>query len=137
MVEAMQVAQDAQAGYACDYCTKRLPMAFNDVKECCKGYSTSAENISQEALQHQGKRHATRNMNDAYGKGIVRGQVENTNLCAYSIANDVTSTESIKTCKTVSLSGANYVDVIQRLNDRVVAARNTVLAEVDMRSNKT
>ena len=23
MVEAMQMAQDAQAGYACDYCTKR------------------------------------------------------------------------------------------------------------------
>ena len=36
MVEAMQLAQDAQAGYACDYCTKRQPMAFNEVKECCK-----------------------------------------------------------------------------------------------------
>ena len=40
MVDAMQLAQDAQAGYACDYCTKRQPMALNEVKECCKGHST-------------------------------------------------------------------------------------------------
>ena len=62
------MAQDAQAGYACDYCTERQPMAFNEVKECFKGHSTLAENIRQEPLQHQGKRHATRIMNDAYGK---------------------------------------------------------------------
>ena len=68
MVETLQVAQDAQAGYACDYCTKRQPMAFNGVKECCKGHSILAENIQQEPLQRQGKRHATRIMNDAYGK---------------------------------------------------------------------
>ena len=30
IVRAAQVAQDAQAGYACDYCTKRPPMAFNE-----------------------------------------------------------------------------------------------------------
>ena len=32
MVEAAQVAQDAQAGYACDSCTKRQQMAFNEVR---------------------------------------------------------------------------------------------------------
>ena len=31
MVEAMQMAQDAQAEYACDYCTKQLPMPFNEL----------------------------------------------------------------------------------------------------------
>ena len=39
IVRAAQAAQDAQAGYACDYCTKRPPMAFNEVKECCKGHT--------------------------------------------------------------------------------------------------
>ena len=39
MIEATQIAQNAQAGYACDYCTKRQPMAFNECKECCKGRS--------------------------------------------------------------------------------------------------
>ena len=71
------------------------------------------------------------------GKGIVRGQVENANLRTYSKDNDVTSAESIKTCKTVNFFGANYVDVIQRLNDRVMAERNTIVAEVDMRSINT
>ena len=66
MSEAGQMAQHAQAGYAFDYCTKRQPMAFNEVKECCEGHSTLAENIRQEPLQHQGKRHATRIMNDKY-----------------------------------------------------------------------
>ena len=136
MVEAMQMAQDAQAGYACDYCTKRQPMAFNEVKECCKGHITLAESIHQGPLQRQGKRHATRIMNDACGKGIARGQVENTHLRAYSKDSDVTSAESIKTCLTVSFFGSNYVDVIQRLNDRVLVERNSILAEVDMRSAK-
>ena len=31
IIEAAQQAQDSQAGYACDYCTKRQPMAFNEV----------------------------------------------------------------------------------------------------------
>ena len=38
IIQAAQCAQDAQAGYACDYCNKRQPMAFNEVKECCKGH---------------------------------------------------------------------------------------------------
>ena len=69
-------------------------------------------------------------------KGLVRGQVENTYLRTYSKDCDVTSAESIKTCLTVSFFGSNDVDVIQRLNDRVMAERNTVLSEVDMRSRK-
>ena len=65
-----------------------------------------ADHIKQDPLQRQGKRHATRIMSDAYGKGIVRVQVENTNLRAYSKDKDVTSAESIKTCLTVSFFGA-------------------------------
>ena len=45
MVEATQIAQDAQAGYACDYCSKRQPMAFNECKEACKGHRKLAEKI--------------------------------------------------------------------------------------------
>ena len=82
IVEATQVAQDAQAGYACDYCNKRQPMAFNEVKECCKGHQDLSRRLAGERVSYIGKRHATRLMSDAYGKGIVRGQVENTNLRA-------------------------------------------------------
>ena len=71
IVEAAQVAQDAQAGYACDYCNKRQPMAFNEVKECCKGHRDLKERVAGQGIEYVGKRHATRLMCDAYGKGIV------------------------------------------------------------------
>ena len=82
IIETAQVPQDAQAGYACDYCTKRQPMAFNEVKECCKGHHTMSDKIAKESVNDIGKRQATRLMSNAYNKGIVRGQVENTNLRA-------------------------------------------------------
>ena len=102
IIESTQVAQYAHAGYACDYCTKRQPMAFNEVKECCKGHNTLASLINREPVNSQGKRFAIRILNDLYGKGIVRGQVENTNLRAYSRKEEVTPAEAIMTCKTVS-----------------------------------
>ncbi len=43
VAEARQVAQDAQAGYACDYCNKRQPTAVNEVKEWCKGQHALGE----------------------------------------------------------------------------------------------
>ena len=84
IIESAQIAQVSQAGYACDYCTKRQPMAFNEVKECCKGHTSLSAKVAREPINKQGKRHAIRLINDLYGKGIVRGQVENTNLRAFS-----------------------------------------------------
>ena len=101
MIEATQIAQDAQAGYACDYCTKRQPMAFNECMECVKGHRQLGLDLKQESLNRIGKRHAMRLVSDAYNKGIVRGQVEHTNLRAYATSSDVTSAESFKTCPTV------------------------------------
>lgn len=131
MFEATQVAQDTQAGYACDYCTKPQPVAFNEVKACCKGHHTLAEQS-----RRTGKRHATRIMSDAYGNGIVRGQVENANLRAHAQNHDVTAAGSIKTCATVSFLGRNYVETVQRLNDRYTPGTYTVFAEVDIRTKR-
>ena len=55
-------------------------MAFNEVKECCKGHSALAQQMRQEPLNRQGKRHVTIMKSDAHGKGIVRGQVDSTDL---------------------------------------------------------
>ena len=105
LIESAQVAQDAQAGYACDYCNKRQPMAFNEVKECCKGHQDLTERVGDRSVNYIGKRHHVRMMSDAYGKGIVRGQVENTNLRAHAKPNDVTFAESIRTCQTECFFG--------------------------------
>ena len=50
-----------------------------------------------ESISYLGKRHAARLMSDAYGKGIVRGQAENTNLRANAKANDVTAADTFRT----------------------------------------
>ena len=96
------MAQDGQAGYACDYCTKRQPMAFNECMECVKGHRQLASDLRNEGLNRIGKRHAMRLMSDAYGKGIARAQVENTNHRAYGTPSDVTAAESFKPCGTQS-----------------------------------
>ena len=43
MIDATQMAPYAQAGYACDSCAKRQLLAFDEVKECCKGDNSLAE----------------------------------------------------------------------------------------------
>ena len=135
IVRAAQIAQDAQAGYACDYCTKRPPMAFNEVKECCKGHQDLTERLRGGSVNYIGKRHAMRLMSDAYGKGIVRGQAENTNLRAYTKEDAaVTFAESFRTCQTEAFFGREYVDMVERLNDHVKQESRTTFAEVDMRT---
>ena len=62
---------------------KRQPMAVNKIKECCKGHTTLAAHSRREPVNTQGKRHAIRVLKVLYGKGIVRGHVENTILRAY------------------------------------------------------
>ena len=134
MVQAAQCSQDAQAGYACDYCNKRQPMAFNAVKECCKGHVNLGGKLSGRKLNYIGKRHASRLMSDAYGKGIVRGQAENTNLRANNKENAVTHAESFRTCQTEAFYGREYLDLVQLLNDRRQPDAKATFAEVDARN---
>ena len=135
MIEATQIAQDAQAGYAYDCCTKRQPMAFNECMESVKGHRQLASDLRNEGLNRIGKRHAMR-LSDAYGKGIVRAQVENVNLRAYGFTSDVTSAESFKTCGTASFFGQNYVDIVENLNDEKRSSNSTVIAGFDVRNKR-
>ena len=134
IVEAAQAAQDAQAGYACDYCNKRHPMAFNEVKECCKGHTDLNQSLHGERVNYIGKRHATRLMCEAYGKGIVRGQVENTNLRANFKDNDVTHCKTFRTCQTESFFGREYLSLVERLTDKKKTERSAIFGEVDGRN---
>jgi len=134
ILQAAQTSQDAQAGYACDYCNKRQPMAFNEVKECCKGHDGLAESLHGEGLSYIGKRHATRLMSDAYGRGIVRGQAENTNLRANGKFNDVTAAECFKTCGTAAFFGREYFDMIERLTNAKADVKSVLFGEIDGRN---
>jgi len=133
IIEAAQVAQDAQAGYACDYCNKRQPLAFNEIRECCKGHQDLNQKLRGESVNYIGKRHAMRLMSDAYGKGIVRGQVECTNLRANFKGTDTTHAESFKTSQTQAFYGREYCDMIERLNDGRASGRKVYFGTVDCR----
>ena len=137
IIQAAQACQDAQAGYACDYCNKRQPMAFNEVKECCKGHADLTDKTRGESISYIGKRHATRLMSDAYGKGIVRGHIETTNLRANAKANDVTAAETFRTSQTEAFFSSEYVDVVQKMNDWVALEKAAVFGEVGFRNPKT
>ena len=72
-------------------------------------------------------------MSDAYGKGVVRGQAENTNLRAYAKENDVTAAESVRTAQTESFFGLDDVNIVERLNDQKGSEKRVRIAEVDAR----
>jgi len=136
IIMAAQLAQDAQAGYACDYSNKRQPMAFNEVKECCKGHSDLSARLQGQSINKVGKRHALRLMSDAYGKGIVRGQTENRNLCANHKENDVTHAETFRTSPTEAFMGREYVSTIELLNDKRRPDKVATFGEIDARNPK-
>eukprot|EP00959_Pyramimonas_sp_CCMP1952_P107683 2251618-Pyramimonas_sp.AAC.1 len=75
-------------------------------------------------------------MSDAYGKGIVRGQVECANLRAFAREGDVTAAEAMKSCQTTAFYGRECVDLVERLADRAAGGRRAQFAEVDMRQKR-
>ena len=134
MVEAAQQSQDAQAGYACDYCNKRQPCAVHEVKEWCKGQHELGAQVRDERPNYIGKRLVARFMSDAYGKGIVRSQVESTNLRANVAETTATHAETFRTSQTEAFYGREYVETVVRLNDRRQDGKRAVTIEVDRRN---
>ena len=73
-------------------------------------------------------------MSDAYGKGIVRGQVENTNLRACGKENAVTHAETFRSSQTESFFGREYLGIVELLNDKRPPAGKTTFGEIDARN---
>ena len=115
VVKACQLAQDAQAGYACDYQNKRQPCGSNEVRECCVGLSKLGESLKNKPLAYQGKRYMTRVLCHAYNNGIVRSAVENRNLRAHARDHDITFAESFRTCATTIFAGIEYIQLVDRV----------------------
>ena len=68
------------------------------------------------SLDDVGKRHATRFLSDAYLKSVVRGQVECCNLRAEHRDATVVAAERIATAYFESLSGADFVHLVLRVD---------------------
>ena len=97
LIWSAQVRQNAQAGYACDYQNKRLPIAVHEITEWQKGQRQLANEMANQSTGYVGARITKRFMSDAYARGVVRGAVETANLLAYARPQDPLRAESIKT----------------------------------------
>lgn len=113
VVRSCQVAQDAQAGYACDYQCKRQPCGCSEVRECCLGLHKLGQSLQHSPVAYAGKRFMGRLLCHAYNNGIVRSAVENRNLRAYAREHDVTFAESFRTCGTTFFSGVQYLQLVE------------------------
>ena len=113
VVRACQLAQDAQAGYACDYQCKRQPCGCNEVRECCLGMKKLRQSLQHQPIAYAGKRYMGRLLCHAYNNGIVRSAVETRNLRTYSRDHDVTFAESFRTCSTTFFAGVQYLQLVE------------------------
>ena len=71
--------QAAQAGYACDYQNKRLPLALNEIKQWQQGQQQLEKELEGKPAGCAGARIGKRLMSDCYARGVVRGSVETCN----------------------------------------------------------
>jgi len=104
LVKEAQTNQAAQAGYACDYQNKRLPIAVHKVKEWMKGQQHLSEELQSKKVGYVGARVGKRLITDCYGRGVVRGAVETCNLILKAGSHDPTAAESIKTAPVTDIS---------------------------------
>ena len=114
VVRACQLAQDAQAGYACDYQCKRQPRGCNEVRECCIGLSKLGQTLQNQPVAYVGKRSVGRVLCHAYNNGIVRSAVESRNLRANPRYQDGTFAESFRTCSTAAFMGIQVLQIIEK-----------------------
>ena len=114
IILAVQRAQDAQTGYCADYCAKSQPMAFHEIKEFQKGHVFLHSTLTQEQKEtsYVGKRHTLRILNDAYCKGIVRGQVECTNLRANHDEGSVVNSERFSSTGFDDFNGRAFLNAV-------------------------
>ena len=141
MLESVQNTQDAQAGYACDYTTKRAARSVNESKEAMKGLRKLGKTLydSESSIATIGRRLCLRLLNDTYGKGIVRSNQESMNLRLHYNETYVLKAESFSTSPTVIFPGRDlcswreaifenreHVQVLARVDiDRRNPSRNT------------
>ena len=113
LVKAAQRNQAAQAGYACDYQNKRLPIAIHEIKEWGKGQQKLGVELEGKPAGYVGARVAKRLVTDCHARGVVRGAAECFALIDRANDQDPTSAESIKTAPARTLSARHGLKLMQ------------------------
>ena len=113
LTKEAQTQQAAQAGYACDYQNKRLPVCVRECKEWMKAQASLIDDVMDKKPGYMGARLAKRIVTDCYARGVCRGAVECTNLTLHAGHADPTRAESIKTAPVTEMSLAFGLQLLE------------------------
>lgn len=134
LVRDAQTTQAAQAGYACDYQNKRVQIANHESKEWMKGQQHLYEELKDNKAGYLGARSVKRLITDCYGRGVVRGAVETTNLNINAKPHDPTAAETIKTAQVADVSLQFPLQLLQRVAEQKEWPREPCKPMVDKRN---
>ena len=135
LVRAAQRNQAAQAGYACDYQNKRLPIAVHEIKEWSKGQQALGMELEGKPAGYVGARAAKRLLTDCHARGVVRGAAECFALIDRANDQDPTSAESIKTAPTKILSAHHGIKLMQAAYEQAPAPKEPCRNQTDTRDD--
>ena len=134
LVREAQTNQAAQAGYACDYQNKRVQIANQETKEWMKGQQHLYEELKENKAGYFGARSVKRLITDCYGRGVVRGAVETTNLNINFKSHDPTAAESIKTAQVAEMSLQYPLRLLQHIAEQKPWPKEPCKPVVDRRN---
>ena len=134
LVRDAQITQAAQAGYACDYQNKRAQIANQETKEMMKGQQHLYEDLKDNKAGYYGARTVKRLITDCYGRGIVRGAVETTNLNIMSEHADPTAAETVKTAQVTEISLHHPLKLLDHIAAEKPWPKESCKAIVDKRN---
>ena len=117
LVHEAQRNQAAQAGYACDYGNKRLPIATHEVREWNKGNDDMVKELRGKPAGYVAARTESRFITDCFGRGCCRGATECSNLITRHQHFSPLDAESVRTAQTVRLPLAFGVQLLQAAAD--------------------
>ena len=113
LVREAQTNQAAQAGYACDYANKRLPIATQEIREWNKGNKDLVEELRGKPAGYVASRVESRLITDYFGRGCCRGAVECSNLITRHRHSSPLDAESVRTAPTVNIPISFGVELLQ------------------------
>ena len=134
LVREAQTNQAAQAGYACDYQNKRVQIANQETKEWMKGQQLLSEDLQDSKPGYVGARAVKRLITDCYGRGVVRGAVETTNLNINAKSSDPTTAESVKTAQVTDISLQYPLQLLQHVAENKPWPKEPCKPMVDKRN---
>ena len=103
-------------------------------RQVYRNWESVCARVKPHSLSYVFNRFKQRILSDSYGKGVVRGAVEGTNLHRQSRSNNVCAAETVIAGPlTVTFQGTAIVDLLEKMTGTVSLAPSRQIVHVDRR----